>query len=379
MFRITVAATALAQTSALPGPAWTWNADIEKPLGEEDMGGFKIAVYTQEQQKRLSVDKIGNKKFDVDDGSIDSKTRFEAWKEAMNKKYETADIEAKSFATWLANDEIIQSSNARTDLNYKLGHNSRSDMTREQWAKFLGTQNNPHLRRPKNYDMTLKEMIADAPDSVDWTTKGAVTPIKNQEQCGSCWAFSTTGSVEGAYFLAQNELISLSEQELVSCDNKDNGCEGGLMDTAFQYVEQNGLCKEEDYPYVSGSGISFQCSRKTKCSEVVKVTGFTDVPSGDEDALKAAVAQQPVSVAVEADKSAFQLYKSGIMDSPFCGTKLDHGVLIVGYGTGGLFETPYWKVKNSWGTTFGEDGYIRLGRGKKYLWHFAASFISYWC
>jgi len=248
-------------------------------------------------------------------------------------------------------------------MGYTLGHNQYSDMTNEDFKALrnLAFQTNPHKSRSKNVDYTLAKRVQDVPDSIDWSEKGAVTPIKNQEQCGSCWAFSTTGSVEGAYYIATKHLISLSEQQLVSCDKIDNGCEGGLMDNGFKFAEEYGICTEADYPYVSGSGISFQC--KGNCTAVVKVTNYTDVPEKDEDALKVAVAGQPVSVAVEADKSAFQLYKSGIMASPFCGTKLDHGVLVVGYGAG-LFGEKYWKVKNSWGETWGEEGYIRIGRGK---------------
>jgi hypothetical protein len=197
---------------------------------------------------------------------------------------------------------------------------------------------------------------------VDWVAKGAVTPVKNQQQCGSCWAFSTTGSVEGAYFIAKGNLKSLSEEELVECDhNGDNGCKGGLMDNAFQWIKENGgLCSEGDYKYTSGTGVTGTC--KKTCSSVVTLSGHQDVPSKDEDALKAAVAKQPVSVAIEADQSVFQLYKGGVLENISCGTKLDHGVLIVGYGTDGGKD--YWKVKNSWGPSWGEEGYIRLARGK---------------
>lgn len=216
-------------------------------------------------------------------------------------------------------------------------------------------------RNNDKVDYSLKDPVrqAAAPDSIDWTTKGAVTPIKNQAQCGSCWAFSTTGSIEGAYQIAGNALTAFSEQELVSCDKVDDGCQGGLMDNGFKYAETHALCTEQDYPYTSGTGIRGTC--KTSCKGVVEVGAFTDVPTRDEDALKTAVSQQPVSVAIEADKSVFQLYKSGVMDSKLCGTKLDHGVLAVGYGTEGGKD--YWKVKNSWGETWGMSGYILLGRG----------------
>lgn len=300
---------------------------------------------------------------DLNDYTLSYKTRFEQYKKDMAKIYKTPTEESAAFDAWKTNDDIIRESNSNTSLTFKLGHNAYSDMTNKDFKAMLGFHPNPHASRPRNVDYTLGQRVKDTPDSIDWSELGAVTPIKNQEQCGSCWAFSTTGSVEGAYYIATKHLISLSEQQLVSCDKIDNGCEGGLMDNGFKFAETYGICKEEDYPYISGSGISFQChGEHGNCTAVVKVTNYTDVPEKDEDALQVAVASQPVSVAVEADRSAFQLYKSGIMASPFCGTKLDHGVLIVGYGAGLLGEK-YWKVKNSWGATWGEEGFIRLGRG----------------
>jgi hypothetical protein len=197
-------------------------------------------------------------------------------------------------------------------------------------------------------------------DSLDWVAKGAVTAVKNQGQCGSCWAFSTTGSLEGALFVATGKLTSLSEQDLVSCDTKvDQGCSGGLMDNAYEFVMENGgICSEDAYPYTSGGGSSGTCQKS--CSNVMTITGHTDVPSQDEDALKTAVSRQPVSVAIEADKSVFQLYKSGVFTSTSCGNQLDHGVLVVGYGT--QDGTDYWKVKNSWGSSWGQNGYILMAK-----------------
>jgi len=186
--------------------------------------------------------------------------------------------------------------------------------------------------------------------SIDWVAKGAVTPVKNQQSCGSCWAFSTTGSIEGAYFVATNKLVSLSEEDLVQCDdNGDQGCQGGLMDNAFQWVESNGIAAEGAYPYTSGGGTTGTCNTQKKSQPVVTITGYNDVPAKDEDALKAAVSKQPVSVAIEADKNAFQFYSGGVLDNSACGTNLDHGVLLVGYGTEGGKD--YWKVKNSWGAS----------------------------
>lgn len=200
------------------------------------------------------------------------------------------------------------------------------------------------------------------PSSVDWVSAGAVTPVKNQGSCGSCWTFSTTGSLEGAYFLKYGTLLSFSEQELVSCDTTDSGCNGGWMDTAFDWVKANGgITTEDQYPYSSGGGSSGACV-STGYTNVAKVapSSYTDVTANSVSALMSAVAQQPVSIAIQANQVAFQSYSSGVLTGR-CGTNLDHGVLVVGYGTY-TDGTDYWKVKNSWGSTWGMDGYILIER-----------------
>uniref|UniRef100_A0A7S2G203 Peptidase C1A papain C-terminal domain-containing protein n=1 Tax=Haptolina brevifila TaxID=156173 RepID=A0A7S2G203_9EUKA len=263
------------------------------------------------------------------------------------------------------NDAIIAKTNAQ-NLTYTLGHNEFSGYT---WDEFKRIHMSELFlnRAPKNVQRVhIKQPGYQLADSVDWVTAGAVTPVKNQGRCGSCWAFSTTGSVEGAMQIASGKLISLSEEDLVQCDhNGDNGCQGGLMDNAFEFIKTSGgIATEAAYPYTSGSGVTGTCSSAKAASKAVTVTGFTDVPKEDEDALKSAVAKQPVSVAIEADKSVFQLYKSGVLDSTSCGKQLDHGVLVVGYGTDSASGKDYWKVKNSWGATWGESGYLRMVRGK---------------
>jgi len=294
--------------------------------------------------------------------SPDYQTMWEKFKLDYGKDYSAnGNEEEQRFQVFKANVDIINAENAKK-LSYQLGVNQFADLTAEEFAKErMGFKpanrwgDLPNVPFPN----TSGEVLA---DSIDWVAKGAVTPVKNQAQCGSCWAFSTTGSLEGAYQIASGKLVSLSEEDLVQCDhNGDQGCQGGLMDNAFGWIKQTGgICTEADYPYTSGSGITGTC--KKTCTPAVTLTGFTDVPSKDEDALKSAVAKHPVSIALEADKSAFQLYTGGVLDSPSCGTQLDHGVLIVGYGTDSGKD--YWKVKNSWGADWGESGYIRIVRGK---------------
>lgn len=202
------------------------------------------------------------------------------------------------------------------------------------------------------------------PVEFDWVTKGAVTPVKNQGSCGSCWAFSAIAAIEGAYFVKYGELKSFSEQQLVSCDNDCYGCGGGLMDLAFQWIQRNGgICSEADYPYVSGGTGGNGLCRPGKCSvdPKTKIQSFVDVDHTD-DSLIAAVLQQPIAVAIEADQYAFQFYSGGVLTGE-CGDKLDHGVTVVGYG---VYEggTPFWKIKNSWGPSWGIGGYILIQRGK---------------
>jgi len=202
------------------------------------------------------------------------------------------------------------------------------------------------------------------PDSVDWVAEGKVTPVKNQGQCGSCWAFSTTGSVEARVAIATGNLVSLSEQELVDCAGAEgnHGCNGGLMDYGFEYVEQEkGLCTEDSYKYVAKTKKLECSSMRSACTRADPITSHKDVQQNSESQLQAAVAQGPVSIAIEADQEAFQLYKDGVLEGR-CGKKLDHGVLAVGYGHDASENMDFWKVKNSWGASWGENGYIRMCR-----------------
>jgi cathepsin L len=255
-------------------------------------------------------------------------------------------------------------------LSWTMGVNQFADLTKREFAaRYLtgassGGYNNATHNREKNYDWNLlRTNFSALPGSVDWTTKGAVTPVKDQGQCGSCWSFSATGALEGAWFVSKKVLANLSEQQLVDCSTAqgNQGCNGGLMDYAFQYVITNkGLTSEASYPYTATGPNA--CKAKG-LPLVVTARGFTDVPTNSQIALMTAVVQQPVAVAIEADQDSFQFYSSGVLTKA-CGTNLDHGVLLVGYGTQSNLD--YYKVKNSWGTTWGQAGYVLLGRGPSY-------------
>jgi len=191
--------------------------------------------------------------------------------------------------------------------------------------------------------------------------------VKDQANCGSCWAFSTTGAIESAHQIASGKLVSLSEQNLVSCSFNGNlGCGGGEQSDAFCWTYHNkGLCSEADWPYTSGGGQDgFTCF--TNCTPAVTVSGYKAVPKGNEKALMQALLLGPVSIGVDAAANPFMLYKKGIINAKTCGKQIDHAILLVGFGTGteGAEKgIDYWKIKNSWNTDWGEEGYLRIARG----------------
>lgn len=295
-----------------------------------------------------------------------SENRFSLWLKEYLINVKNEDHRHHLFENWLSNDDYIQHVNEQ-NLTYTLGHNKFSGMSQSEYIVYFNLKNIFFdYQHGRNDELDSVELA----ESVNWVESGAVTPVKDQGQCGSCWSFSTTGALEGAYYNKYGNLLSFSEQQLVSCDNfkhggHDMGCKGGLMDSAFQWIEQNnGLCLESDYPYVSGTTTKSGSCLET-CDVVSKsaIHDYKDVTPNSDNAMMTALMQQPVSIAIQADQKEFQLYKSGVFTGS-CGTELDHGVLVVGYGTENGED--YYLIKNSWSTSWGDNGYIKLGRGSQY-------------
>ena len=299
---------------------------------------------------------------DVNVDEVEVWSQFTNFQERFSKKYESISELEERFQIFRTNFKQIITHNLDFTQNFTMGVNQFTDLSPDEFKKqYVGG-----LRTEVgSYGCkTFSSGASGAPASVDWRNKAAVTSVKDQGQCGSCWTFSATGAIEGAWAIANSQLVDLSEQELVDCATGisygSHGCDGGEMEGAFKYVIEKGQCALSSYPYTSG--VSKTGGACQKCSSVVVISSCSDVKPNDQVSLKAAVAQQPVAIAIEADTRYFQSYASGILTSASCGTNLDHGVLAVGYGTW-TDGTDYYKVKNSWGTSWGTNGYILIQRG----------------
>jgi C1A family cysteine protease len=294
--------------------------------------GLGYYAYTQNHKTLSATNEVPSAVYDL----------WTHWKVKNNKKYGTED--GYRLSVFYENYKSVMTHQANPNRTYNKGFTKFMDLTKEEFkAKYLST----HVPATTG---NVKVLPTDnLPNSVDWRTKGAVTAVKDQGQCGSCWAFSTTGALEGLSFLSGKGLQSFSEQQLVDCSTSEGnqGCNGGLMDYGFSYVKKNGITSESAYPYTAVDG---SCSTK---GGAFKIGGYVDVAQGDVTQLASAVGGRPVSIAVDAEN--WQMYSSGVFSD--CSTNLDHGVLLVGY------DSQAWIVKNSWGEGWGENGYIRLARG----------------
>merc|ERR1711957_153228 len=318
-----------------------------------------LALYNQGETTQLFADNL-------------YETEFTAYVAEHGKSYGTKEEYNFRLAQFSKNMQVINQHNAADDGRETLGINFMADWTETEYKKLLGYKENTsmnrsdsegHPHRPHHdyhhhhdhhHPRQLEEVQA-VPASVDWRAKGAVTAVKNQGSCGSCWSFSATGAIEGRNFVKSNKLVSLSEQQLVDCSTSlgNMGCGGGLMDYACEYAEKTMMETEAQYPYKGSNG---------KCHAAggsLEITSYKDVTPKSPSALMAAAAEGPVAIAIDASSIFFQLYFGGIMKH-FCGTSLDHGVLLVGYGEES--GTPFWIVKNSWGGSWGEKGYFRMLR-----------------
>lgn len=278
-------------------------------------------------------------------------TAWKSWKMQHGRAYGNNAEEQYRFKVFQDNMKLINESNSVAGRTHRLGLNKFADLTGAEFKRQYTGLKGANLKKSGN---TVRFSEVNTPDSVDWREHGAVNAVKDQGQCGSCWAFSTIAAVEGANFLATGTLHSLSEQELVDCAGSygNMGCNGGLMDYGFEYIRDHGISSESAYPYTARDGT---CSPSSTVP-VHDISGYSDVTQSASQ-LIAAIAQQPVSVAIEADQSVFQFYTSGVVTSG-CGKNLDHGVTAVGYGTDN--GQAYILVRNSWGASWGDHGYIKI-------------------
>ncbi|XP_043838500.1 procathepsin L-like [Dromiciops gliroides] len=295
------------------------------------------------------------------DQTLDAK--WHQWK-AQHRKTYAANEDSWRRTTWEKNLRMIEMHNLEYSAgkhSFLMGMNKFGDMTNEEFRQMMnGLRQNRLETKPKG-TLFHEPLLLETPKSVDWREKGYVTPVKNQGACISGWAFSATGSLEGQWFHKAGQLVSLSAQNLVDCSTAqgNRGCNGGLINYAFEYVMENGgIDTEESYPY---EAVNITCRYKPD-SSAAKVSGFVDIPRREEEALEKAVAiVGPISVAIDASHVSFQFYRSGIYYEPQCSSEqLDHGMLVVGYDEDEPSRNKYWIVKNSWGEDWGDQGYILM-------------------
>ena len=297
---------------------------------------------------------------------------FKDWVSEHSKRYAPEEFTHK-YNTFKDNIDFIARHN-QENHSYRVAVNEFADLTIGEFTEkylHLGRRNPLIPRVSKSLPTSNLEA------SIDWVSKGAVNPVQNQGQCGSCWAFSAIGALEGSCFISTGKLYKLSEQELVDCGGKtgNQGCNGGFYDEAWDLLISNGgSCPSSSYPYTAKDGTCKKCS-----TPLCPLKSYVDIPSYSETQLVSALNIAPVSVAIQADSSAFQFYSSGVFDSTSCGTSLNHAVLAVGYATDASSGKDYYNVRNSWGTSWGSSGYIKIVRNKNMCGiSLAASYVKPW-
>ncbi|PHT49352.1 hypothetical protein CQW23_09099 [Capsicum baccatum] len=296
--------------------------------------------------------------------------KHESWMARHGRTYKNDTEKAKRAKIFEENVKFIESFNNNGSKSYKLGINKFSDLTSEEFLRYyttnhgLNNYNKYFSTKSKQLSPTtissfMYENMSDVPSNMDWRKSGVVTSVKDQGRCGCCWAFSAVAALEGANKLSSGNLISLSEQQLLDCTTENNGCYGGLITTAYDFIVNNGgIAKESDYPYEENQD-SCKSQGASAVDSTVKINRYENVPASSEPALLTAVARQPVSVGIAINED-FKSYQSGVYDGN-CGDQLNHAVTIIGYGTN-EDGTKYWLVKNSWGTSWGENGYMKIAR-----------------
>lgn len=314
--------------------------------------------------------------------------KFENWVNLHKIQAKDDHHLAHMFKNWLSNDKFIEETNSR-NLTYTLGHNVYSGMNSDEFIEFMGLRINKDLLSTKknkylkgNIYIVQDEIIdlSDLPSSIDWRTKGVVNSVQSQDQCGSCWAFSATASLESASAIKYGKLTKLSEQQLVSCAGLkygNLGCNGGMYDGAWNYVRDfGGQCSESSYPYTSNKGDTGSCLKDCLVVSGTKVSTYVSVKSKSDTAMMTALTVGPVSIAIEADTRSYQMYKNGIYnDFEGCNSNyktkgatsqpnIDHAVVLIGYSSENGQD--YYILRNSWGISWGENGIMRIARGSQY-------------
>ncbi|MQM03285.1 hypothetical protein Taro_036062, partial [Colocasia esculenta] len=295
---------------------------------------------------------------------------FEEWMVRYDKSYNTLQERQRRLSIFKDNLRLIDEHNRPSNNHtYTLGLNHFADLSNEEFqSTYLGFRpsnitelmSTPTIGRRQHVTRKGRDLI---PDSLDWRDKGAVTPVKSQGKCASCWAFVAVATVESLNYLVTGDLITLSEQQLVDCDQGNKGCDPGYIFKAYNHIKHNGIDTDEHYPYVSGIYFFYNLVVWIFKVNVVSIDGFHLMRRHpiDEEDMKEAVAKQPSSVGIKGENPEFRFYKSGVFAGP-CSGVLNHAVTLVGYGIGERRED-YWLAKNSWSNGWGEDGYARIARG----------------